>query len=490
MSVRLKLFLLIMCVLLISGFINLYIQSSYILKREKEIALREGLLLAENLSKLLEDFVYYLDVDMIEELIDKVDLPFVEDIGVISSEGYLMASQREGKVIFKEVDIPEDLQNHKILYKEEEPHHYVIYATVSMGATTLGYLYVRISYKHAIESARMLISSTLRLYFLLSLLGFLLTLGVVRWFTGPLDQIMKALERVGRGDLDLEDLRGGEDEFGKVIEGVKKTAQKLKGTIVTRDYYLQVLDSLPVGVVIFDRSGNVKDMNTFARQEISEKSVNRLKEEVLGKEVKGLKLAVESPKGPLYLLLSSKVVSSDTVVTFQDITQLVEYENILREMAQRDFLTGIYNRRSFEDFLHFHMERARRLSKPLSLIVFDVDHFKKINDTYGHLVGDRVLKGIAQLVSESIRDSDIFARIGGEEFAIILPDTDEEGAKLVAEKLRSLVERSSFADGIRCTASFGVTTLREKDTSESFLERADKALYKAKRLGRNKVVSA
>jgi len=173
-----------------------------------------------------------------------------------------------------------------------------------------------------------------------------------------------------------------------------------------------------------------------------------------------------------------------------------EISNKLRALSTQDGLTGINNRRRFDEALYDEWYRAARLSTPLSLIICDIDKFKEYNDTYGHLAGDKCLTRIAHLIEDSARRAgDMAARFGGEEFVIILPDTESSNAQDIAEQLRSAIldleiphETSSVTNII--TVSFGVfTTLPEKDLPpETMIEFADKALYQAKGQGRNKVV--
>lgn len=165
------------------------------------------------------------------------------------------------------------------------------------------------------------------------------------------------------------------------------------------------------------------------------------------------------------------------------------YEEIYR-MAIIDGLTQIYNKRYFMEFLEREMARCQRYQRPLTLIMFDLDHFKRINDEHGHLAGDYVLKRLAGLVSEGIRKEECFARYGGEEFAIVLPDTDAERGATFAEKIRAKIEATHFefeGNTIPVTLSMGVAELREKDIAESFIKRADDKLYEAKQTGRNRV---
>ncbi|MBI5894008.1 MAG: diguanylate cyclase [Deltaproteobacteria bacterium] len=167
-----------------------------------------------------------------------------------------------------------------------------------------------------------------------------------------------------------------------------------------------------------------------------------------------------------------------------------ETEEKLKVMATTDSLTGIYNRRKFEELLEIETQRAVRYKTPLSLIEFDIDYFKDINDTHGHLAGDDVLVEITKLISENIRDIDIFARWGGEEFMIIVPHNEIEGARILAEKLRTIVEGHRITGIGAVTCSFGAAQFNEGDTFDSFIKRTDDALYDAKRSGRNKVCAA
>jgi diguanylate cyclase (GGDEF)-like protein/PAS domain S-box-containing protein len=178
----------------------------------------------------------------------------------------------------------------------------------------------------------------------------------------------------------------------------------------------------------------------------------------------------------------------NAVFTFVDITKEKELSELLLKQSIEDTLTGIYNRRYLKDKLERHVNLAKRYERPLSVIMFDIDFFKHINDTFGHDVGDKVLIATAKAVSENIRNTDIFARYGGEEFVIIAPETTKEDAKILAEKLRSLIENLHFEEGINVTCSFGVVSLEKPDTKETLLKRVDDALYEAKRTGRNKVV--
>lgn len=164
----------------------------------------------------------------------------------------------------------------------------------------------------------------------------------------------------------------------------------------------------------------------------------------------------------------------------------------LKEISISDPLTGIYNHNFFYKRLDEEFDRASRYGMPLSVVMMDIDNFKKINDTFGHRVGDKVLKKIADILKRSVRKSDMIARYGGEEFAEILTYTQKNGAAEEAERLRSLISELSFKDegiDLKVTLSLGVAEYNPDNTADSgeLVNRADKALYKAKNAGKNRV---
>lgn len=162
----------------------------------------------------------------------------------------------------------------------------------------------------------------------------------------------------------------------------------------------------------------------------------------------------------------------------------------LSEAARSDALTGVLNRRGFEELLDRELERARRTDQALSVIMVDLDHFKRLNDRLGHGMGDIALRKVAEVLDQGRRHIDTIARLGGEEFAVILPDADHNGAYVLAERLRSNVSAAFL--GTRCllTASFGVASFPEHGRGRSALmESCDQALYAAKELGRDRCVS-
>jgi diguanylate cyclase (GGDEF)-like protein len=169
------------------------------------------------------------------------------------------------------------------------------------------------------------------------------------------------------------------------------------------------------------------------------------------------------------------------------------YHDEIYRMTTVDGLTQVFNRRYFEDAIERELSRARRYTRPLSLILLDIDYFKKINDTFGHLAGDHVLKDVALTLRAKTRKEDVFARYGGEEFAILLPELDLKGALQLAEKARRLIEKHVFSfDGeiIPVTISAGVAMMVKKnEDAAELIRRADEKLYEAKSAGRNRIAS-
>jgi diguanylate cyclase (GGDEF)-like protein len=167
-------------------------------------------------------------------------------------------------------------------------------------------------------------------------------------------------------------------------------------------------------------------------------------------------------------------------------------EALIATFAIRDALTGIYNLRYYKERMNNEISAARRDGTPLSLIYFDLDHFKTVNDQYGHPAGDEVLRQVAKHISKISRAHDVFARVGGEEFTVLLPRCNLSDAMSDAERIRVIIENLSIPVSpelsINITISLGVVTLLGEESAEDFYQRADKKLYEAKQTGRNRVV--
>lgn len=167
----------------------------------------------------------------------------------------------------------------------------------------------------------------------------------------------------------------------------------------------------------------------------------------------------------------------------------------LAKLSMTDRLTGLLNRGTWENLVDAEYERYRRYGQATSLVMFDIDNFKPVNDTYGHLAGDEVIRDTAQITRNSIRQSDSAGRYGGEEFGIILPETDAENARIICERIRDAIEKSivttSAGDEIRYTVSMGIAQLTgQPENHMQWMQKADEALYAAKENGRNQVIVA
>lgn len=273
-----------------------------------------------------------------------------------------------------------------------------------------------------------------------------------------------------------------------------------------------IVDLLDDGIVVFDLDGRIIDINSCAKKILeTDGDIVGRNIRVLGKSWKNLdkvdfftlgNSGIELPRRTngrtrYYRIKKASLVSSGNKIgnlcTFTDVTSQTILNRQLKNMADTDFLTGLCNHRNFILRGNTELKRSVRSGNPLSLSVFDIDYFKKINDTYGHLAGDNVLSSVAEIVGSCLRQYDIFARIGGDEFAIMMPETDAENAKKISERVIEKVKDTVInAQGskIRVTISMGLNTvtgeaLDQKVTLEKVFTGADNALYDAKRAGRN-----
>lgn len=264
-------------------------------------------------------------------------------------------------------------------------------------------------------------------------------------------------------------------------------ARRDNGRIVFANARFAELVGVPLEDVIGMRAGGF-----YADGEQQQRVCTRLKSDGI---VQNLEVQFRRADGvPFWALFTvDKAEFDGTAVELgwiYDYTERRRMEETLREMASRDPLTGIFNRRSFMELAHERLSRASRANEPLSIMVLDIDHFKLVNDTYGHAAGDEALCGIARVCQEALRDHDILGRLGGEEFVVALPKTSMEDALGVAERLRRGVARTAFVTcdpRFELTVSIGIASIDgSNDSVERAIHRADIALYRSKRLGRNR----
>jgi diguanylate cyclase (GGDEF)-like protein len=290
---------------------------------------------------------------------------------------------------------------------------------------------------------------------------------------------------------------------------------------LTRIEVLQeILSILPVGVWIMDHTGKIVYANTAGRklwggaryvgpedfgqfkgwwvatgQRIAPEEWAAVRAIRDGEVSIDEEVEIECFDGSRKVILNSAIPLRDqqknivgAVVVHHDITERKRFEERLRGMAEQDPLTNTFNRRSLFQFLEAEIQRARRYGTPLSVIMFDVDHFKEINDNHGHTAGDQVLVGIAGIVYGRLRNVDRLARFGGEEFLIVTPGIDAQGAAILAERLRHQIANAKFDASLpQVTCSFGVCQFRDEET-DALIRRVDDLLYQAKEAGRNCVV--
>jgi diguanylate cyclase (GGDEF)-like protein len=204
-----------------------------------------------------------------------------------------------------------------------------------------------------------------------------------------------------------------------------------------------------------------------------------------------------SDGGWKWILSRARIVAWDEngiplriIGTHLDITERKNLERRLAELATTDELTGLSNRRHFLESGTREVERSRRSGAPLALLMLDLDNFKDVNDRYGHPTGDTVLRLFSETCAKTLRCTDIIGRLGGEEFGILLPDTDAEGAKTLAERVRQDIERTAFPSAggrFSITVSIGIATMTDpEDSLNDLMHRSDHALYESKRAGRNR----
>jgi diguanylate cyclase (GGDEF)-like protein/PAS domain S-box-containing protein len=272
-----------------------------------------------------------------------------------------------------------------------------------------------------------------------------------------------------------------------------------------------LIDSMRDGMLVLDLDNRIMDLNPSAEQILNEQEKNLIGRSVSESSLfpDALGTFVETASsGQTEITLGDEESSATYLVelnalhrdgrdignllVIKDITEQRRRERSLWEDASRDHLTGVYNRRFLSEVGEREFRRASRHGHPLSLILFDLDNFKRINDTYGHLAGDELLKKVAEACQKITREEDILARYGGDEFVILCLDTSREGACDLAERIRDEVEGTVISyqgQVLEATASLGVTTLEDDDPESimDLIKQADQALYQAKRDGRNQV---
>ncbi len=275
-----------------------------------------------------------------------------------------------------------------------------------------------------------------------------------------------------------------------------------------------LIENAPDAFFVYNEEGRFLDVNNIAcsqlgytREELLHTNISEIEDSANDSEnlwpsldagegctVNSVHVRRDGSKFPVEMNIIGIVVGGkkQMFALVRDVTETEKLKAHLSQLAMTDELTQLYNRRAFLMAFDKEIASARRSKKPLSVITVDIDYFKKVNDTYGHYVGDLALQHFAKIANRSIRTEDTIGRLGGEEFAIILPNANEMAAQCMGERLRKMTESESFVYGdvsIHYTVSIGIAELTEQVTQPSkLLDNADKALYEAKGAGRNRVV--
>ena len=327
---------------------------------------------------------------------------------------------------------------------------------------------------------------------------------VKRTIVQPISRVTTAMTNVSRGDLSMTVPVLGRDEISVMAKSFNRMSLELKttyeGLAEERDKLTTLILSAHDGMIVTDRNGKIVLANPSAA-EILRKSAKAIFSEGfihLFDDPEVMRRAIEE-EGYIEIkdddrvlqILASTIQNQEqatigSAALIRDVTTEKSMQAELQHLAISDGLTGLFNRRHLDKTLDSELKRCQRYGHEMSIIMFDVDHFKRFNDEYGHEQGDRVLQNISATVKGLIRSLDIPCRYGGEEFLIILPETSNKFVEEIAERLRNAIEQTEL-DGLRVTISIGVASFPHcmVGNPKQFIEAADKALYEAKKDGRN-----
>lgn len=343
------------------------------------------------------------------------------------------------------------------------------------------------------------------------LIGMLLLTGFIlgRWVLRPIKDVTSAMLRASAGDLEQAVPTSGRDELAQMAGSFNLMAQQLRKTYMglqmEQDKLTTIIRSARDAIIVTDANNSVVLVNPAA-SELLQKSEQQIVAEGFSQIVDNPDLVerwldrsdtsvaeTHAYRGRIFSVYAARIVDETgepvgSAALLRDVTAEKTLEEELRRLSTTDPLTGLFNRRQLDAHLQKELDRAHRYTTSLSVLMLDVDHFKVFNDAYGHEQGDRVLKAIAGVLREVLREQDVPCRYGGEEFTAILPNTDLQGALHVAERFRRAVETMPV-DGLRVTVSVGAACYPEIDVSDQarLVEAADKALYEAKGHGRNRI---
>lgn len=303
------------------------------------------------------------------------------------------------------------------------------------------------------------------------------------------NELVSLLEQIS--NLIIDALGNGQEEFEQFLQGLDHRLETIQ-QLINHATQGQVSRSDARGVFENILEGQVDEIRAEVNKNSDLGDLSNSISQHLGLIVQAMKTfssAENERETELTQQLNDMQIKLNEMENLAESAQHAIEEQ--RKKAMHDSLTGLPNRESYQQRLKQEVERINRYGGKLSLMVCDVDLFKRINDSYGHLAGDKVLKIIARSLQRALRDTDFIARFGGEEFVILMPETSSTEAKTVAEKLRKKIESSPFnfkKEPVQITVSLGLSEFAQNETADEVFSRADKALYRAKEQGRNKVL--
>ncbi len=363
--------------------------------------------------------------------------------------------------------------------------------------------------EHAIGFARQqsLVMAGISLIVTLLLTGYLISRTVSR----PVRRVTEAMTRAASGDLSQRVTSAGNDEIAHMARSFNRMEEQLARTYGglkrEQDKLNTIIRSADEGIVVTDGEGDVVLVNPAAELLLgrSAEAVRRQGFLQLFDAPEDMQRRLQAPTGEVeHIAFGERILTLQvstirdaegavlgSTALFRDVTEERRLEQELRRLSVTDPLTALYNRRYLDENLAREFDRSRRHQLPLSVIVCDVDHFKRYNDRHGHERGDRVLRTVARLMLGALRTHDLPCRYGGEEFLAVLPSTPAAGAVAMAERLRRDIAEADM-DGEGVTVSIGVASFPEvgADSPQALIEAADRAMYEAKRAGRNQVRAA
>lgn len=329
----------------------------------------------------------------------------------------------------------------------------------------------------------------------------------------PIETMTTAMVRASGGELDQQVPVKGRDELAQMAGSFNTMTNELlktyEGLRIEQDKLTTIIYGAREAIIVTDSADHIVLVNPAAI-ELLGKSQERIVADGFLKlfdQPAQMEQWLDNggePGGPHVLVYNEHVLNVHAsricnalgklvgcAALIRDVTEEKRLEDELRRLSNTDGLTALYNRRHLDESLQGELDRARRYHLPLSVLMFDIDHFKKFNDTHGHDQGDRVLQAVAKTLRGALRNQDYPCRYGGEEFVAILPSTTKAGAYSLAERLRKDVERT-LVDGLKVTISIGVAEYPDYDVTDQarLIEAADGAMYEAKRSGRNRVCIA